>query len=317
MGAAGTAAGAAASTFVPQSAAPGTNTNPVASAAASNAATAGAGTATPATGSVTPPYTAVPEATGPPIQPAPADKWRKDKVCAGSFCIYVNLVMKPATSSFQNADNCIACHAEKINDVLRKVISYTLVPSKAPGNLAESGKCKKALSTAFGSVNMNIYTLAMPVQTPMNDDLIYGPTIEEDWYNYCNQVAYPFSCTNKPAPKTVSQAQYMPPQSILDMVSKRELAGAADNAPQATVANNIDTAVTGYSSDKIAGLQSYSVTKAADKGIQMYQPVRTELDRMNYYFNSISDILHSLHEPVAGIPGSQACTDLKNKQECT
>jgi hypothetical protein len=306
------AASAAAAAQTPTA---GTNATP-GTAASSAAAGAGAGSATPATGTATEPFTAAPEAPAAPIQPAPADKWLKDKLCVGSFCLYINLVMKPAASSYQNADNCIACHAEKINDVLKKVISYTLVPSKAPGNLGEAGKCKKALSTAFSSVSMNIYTLAMPVQTPMNDDLVYGKTIEEDWFNYCSQVAAPFTCRNEAPPKDVSQATYEPPKTILDMVSKSALATASDDATQSDVSKNIDTATTGYALEKIAGLNSYDMTKAADKGIQTYQPLKTEMDRMIYYFTSIQKLLHSLHEPVDGIAGPQACTDLKNKKDC-
>jgi hypothetical protein len=40
------------------------------------------------------------------------------------------------------------------------------------------------------------------------------------------------------------------------------------------------------------------------------------MDRMIYYFTSIQKLLHSLHEPVDGIAGPQACTDLKNKKDC-
>jgi hypothetical protein len=114
----------------------------------------------------------------------------------------------------------------------------------------------------------------------------------------------------------MSEATYTPPQTILDTASKRVLSLADDNASQSAVINDINTATNGYALDKIAGLQSYDMTKATDKGLQMYQPLKTELDRMNYYISGISDILHSLHEPVDGIPGSQACTELNNKKEC-
>jgi hypothetical protein len=294
-----------------------TGTSPAGGSGASgagNGAGAGAAAVTPS-GTVTPPFEYAPD-TAAPVQAAPAGQWLKDKVCLKTFCLTINMVKKTATSAFQDSDNCIACHAEKINVALKNLITHSLVPSKAPGNLGEPGVCKKALATSFGSVSMNIYTIAMPVLTPMNDDLVYGKTIEEDWYNYCNAVAFPFSCSKKDLPKDVSSAGYEIPKSILDMTSKRELAMAADGASQSSVAQNIDTDVTGYELERNQGLQSYDMTKGADNGIQVYQPLKVEMDRMNYFFGNIRDLLHSLHEKVDGISGDPACTGLKSKKEC-
>ncbi len=213
------------------------------------------------------------EAAAAPAQSAPKDNWLKDKICLKTFCLTVNMVMKPATSAFQDSDNCIACHAEKINAVLKNVISHSLVPAKAPGNLGEPGVCKKALSASFGSISMNIYTLAMPVITPMNDDLVYGNTIERDWYNYCNAVAFPFSCRQEDLPKNVEEAGYEIPRSVLDMVSKRELAMSADGVQQSVVTNNISTAVTGYELERYEGLQTYSMSKGAGNSVLFYQAI--------------------------------------------
>lgn len=275
----------------------------------------GAGAAS-ATENTSTPFTAIAEPQSGAVNPAPADKWLKDKLCAGNFCIFINQIKKPATSAYQNSDNCIACHAEKIDEILKKTISYSLVPSKAPGNLGEAAMCKKAMAASFSSISMNIYTMSMPVLTPMNDDLIFGSTIEEDWYNYCSVVAFPFSCRKDDLPKDVSSAGYSTPRTILDLASKREIVMSSDTATIADVTANIDTAVTGYSLEKNQGLQTYNMTKAADNDVQVYKPVKMEMDRMNYYFGNMRDLIHSLHEKVDGIPGMQACTELKNKKEC-
>lgn len=63
------------------------------------------------------------------VKAAPADQWLKDKPCTDVLCLKIEEIMKPATSAFQDSDNCIACHVEKINDTLKNVITHTLVPS--------------------------------------------------------------------------------------------------------------------------------------------------------------------------------------------
>jgi hypothetical protein len=248
---------------------------------------------------------------------APADNWLKEKLCPGFFCLDVKFIMKPATSSYQNADNCIACHAEKINDTLKKVINHTLVPSKAPGNLGESAKCKKAVGTAFGSISMNFYAVAMPVLTPVNDDLVYGTNIEDDWYNYCNAVAFPFSCRKEKAPASPEQSNYVVPATITDMASKKEISYAQETLPLETLSRNVETAAVGLQNERQQNLVSYSVSQKADNAIGYFNPLKVELNLMNYYFSNIRDLLHSLHEKVNGIPGDPACTKLRDKKTCT
>ncbi len=261
-----------------------------------------------------------PESTT-PVEPAPAGQWLKDKLCAGPFCIDVKFITKPATSAYQNADNCIACHAEKINDTLKKVINHTLVPSKAPGNLGESAECKKAIGTAFGSISMNFYAIAMPVQTPINDDLVYGKTIEDDWYSYCNAVAFPFSCRKKDPPANQDQATYestyVIPPSIIDTVTKKETTNASDTTTTDDIAKRIATAAAQMAAQKVQNTQTYKISQGADQSIGFYDPLTVELQQMIYYFANIRDLLHSLHEDVDTIPGSHACTVLREKKECT
>jgi hypothetical protein len=255
--------------------------------------------------------------TTPPAVAAPPGEWLKEKLCPGFFCLNVKMVTKPATSAYQNADNCIACHAEKINDTLKKVINHTLVPSKAPGNLGESAKCKKAVSTAFGSISMNFYAIAMPVLTPVNDDLVYGMSIEDDWYNYCNAVAFPFSCRKTDPPASPEESTYVIPPSISDMVSKKEISNSTETTSIETLSRNLETGVLGMEAEKASGVDAYQISQNADNSIGLIGPLKVELNLMNYYFANIRDILHSLHEKVDSIPGTQACTVLRDKKECT
>ena len=252
-----------------------------------------------------------------PVQPAKAGDWLQEDACDGVFCIFVKSVTAPATSSFSSSDNCIACHAEKINDTLKNLINHSLVPNKAPGNMMESGKCKKAMSTGFSSVSMNFYASPMPIRTPQNDDIIFGTNIEDDWYNYCNAVAFPFGCNKSKAPKDPNQVEYTLPPVISDTVASKVTAQASENASFGAVNADIQKGIDAYSLERSVGAARVDAGVSADQGASFFGPVKTEMDNMNSYFINFSDILQSLHEKVDSMPGSQACTDIKSKKECT
>lgn len=258
-----------------------------------------------------------PPPSAPPIQPAEAGDWLQEDVCEDVFCIFVKSVTAPATSSFAKSDNCIACHAEKINDVLKNLITHSLVPNKAPGNMMESGKCKKAMSTGFSSVSMNFYASPMPIKTPQNDDIIFGTNIEDDWYNYCNAVAFPFGCKKEKAPTDSNKVEYTLPPVISDTVASKVTSQASGSASFGAVNADIQIGIDAYGLERSVGATKVDTGVKADQGASFFGPLKTEMDSMNSYFINFSDILQSLHEKVDTMPGSQACTDIKSKKECT
>lgn len=253
------------------------------------------------------------------LQPAPADNWLDDKLCNEVFCLTVNFVEKPATSSYANSDNCIACHVEKINDVLKTVITHSLVPTKAPGNLGESAQCKKAIADALGLINMNFYAISMPVKTPPNDDLIFGTSVEDEWREFCEQTAFfPFdACKTPEQRKEEIQEEYEPEPILADRAAKKALSETPDDATQEDVIQRVNDTITTYDLQRVTATSKLEQQQQSDEASVFYHPLRIEIDQMNYYFSRIQDILHSLHEPVATIPGPQACTSIKNKEECT
>ncbi|MCC7197301.1 hypothetical protein IT413_03875 [Candidatus Peregrinibacteria bacterium] len=258
-----------------------------------------------------------PPPSTPPIEPAEAGDWLQEDICEDVFCLFIKSVTVPAGSSFSSSDNCIACHAEKINDVLKNVITHSLVPNKAPGNMMESGKCKKAMSTGFGSVSMNFYASPMPIRTPQNDDIIFGTNIEDDWYNYCNAVAFPFGCRKEKAPTDSNKVEYTLPPIISETVAAKVTAQTSENSSFGNVNADIQKGIDAYSLERSVGPARVDAGVKSDQGASFFGPIKTEMDNMNSYFINFSDILQSLHEKVDTMPGPQACTDLKSKKKCT
>lgn len=248
---------------------------------------------------------------------AESDDWSKKRWCNDdkTFCLEIRLVRKPAVSAFANADNCIACHIQKINDVLKTTITHSLVPAKATGNLGESAMCKKGVINVFGTVSMNVYAIAQPVQTPLNDDLVYGTTIAEDWKRYCETAIFPFGMCDEP-PKTVVESKYEIPPLVGETAAQKILNELPDEAPLQEASKRIDEYIVGVYTQQqkeISELDSQGVT--AQK-IMLFQALQPEMDQMNYYFANIRDLMQSLHTPVDGIPGGQACTRINNTGEC-
>lgn len=101
-----------------------------------------------------------------------------------AVCFDVTPVKKTAVSYYPG-QGCILCEVQNINHLLKKTLSHSLVPSKATGNLMESAKCKRSYS--LSAVNMNLITIAAPVSTPPNDDLILSKNIFEEWKKFTDR----------------------------------------------------------------------------------------------------------------------------------
>ncbi|PIR55584.1 hypothetical protein COU74_00400 [Candidatus Peregrinibacteria bacterium CG10_big_fil_rev_8_21_14_0_10_36_19] len=97
-----------------------------------------------------------------------------------SVCLEVEYI-KQTVSSYLPSDTCILCEIEKINLVLDKTLSHSLVPNKVTGNLLESTKCKQAYEPLL---DMKFVTIKAPVPTPPNDDLIFGRNIFDEWNKF-------------------------------------------------------------------------------------------------------------------------------------
>lgn len=97
-----------------------------------------------------------------------------------AICLNVELIWKKV-SSFQPGDSCIACEVDQINTYMDKTLNHSMSPNKATGNLMETGKCKDG----YGEfIDMQFITIAKPIPTPPNDDVVYGRNITEEWNEF-------------------------------------------------------------------------------------------------------------------------------------
>ncbi|PKL36617.1 hypothetical protein CVV38_01805 [Candidatus Peregrinibacteria bacterium HGW-Peregrinibacteria-1] len=96
-----------------------------------------------------------------------------------ALCLSTTTV-KDTMSLFADVDRgCVLCNIKEINAAMDQVLSHSLIPNKVTGNWGESAKCKTAFSTPV--VDMNFITVATPVPTQFNDDLIFDRNIFEEF----------------------------------------------------------------------------------------------------------------------------------------
>lgn len=124
------------------------------------------------------------------IKPAESSDWIKNMLCPEDkfYCIEFS-VHSTTYTSYYPSDPCIACHVEKINENLKKVTSYNLMPRKLTGNLMEMAKCKSGF-TLSDLLNINIITVPMPIMTPDAKEAMWGKSITDEITKFVNKYTF-------------------------------------------------------------------------------------------------------------------------------
>jgi len=106
------------------------------------------------------------------VAAAPSD-WSSPEVCDSVFCLFINFTNRP-DPSYTEADNCINCHVEYIIKALEDTLSQSLTLGKVSGNLMEPPVCKNDLLLSLTQIDLNLFLIPMPIQTPPGDDIVQG-----------------------------------------------------------------------------------------------------------------------------------------------
>lgn len=264
---------------------------------------------------------------GPLVPEVPAN-WARPRACDGVFCIKIEAVYKKE-SSFQDTDNCIACHFEKMNDAFKKAVSHNLVPSKATGNLIEAPKCKRSMF----NLKQNFILIPQPILTPPNDDLITKGDFLKNWIDYVEKYhANPGQCRKLKAATndegegeerdlSTKMAEVISLGQVCDS-EKDERAEAASRAleqsiqgtDQQKILNEIQKQVEAKKQGAAEFLKQYRLQHDAGNQASQFTVILQEIDTMNAYFTAFENLYSQL---VDSKQDASPCSDLINKEACS
>lgn len=197
-----------------------------------------------------------------------------------SICLSTKFVMK-TVSSYYPGKGCVLCEVEEINDQMDKTLSHSLVPNKVAGNFLESAKCKDAYGTFL---DMKFITIAAPIPTPSNDDIIYGKNIFEEWKKFADRYQpLLFPKIDSVTKFQLAQDEPATQESIVSEVNKNILKGEAE------------------------ALQIIEGTKAAENANNMAlygNAVLGEMKLMTEFFRNYMTVYETIYK---------TCQDIKKK----
>ncbi|MBN1494323.1 hypothetical protein JW911_01145 [Candidatus Peregrinibacteria bacterium] len=226
-------------------------------------------------------------ATSENLPKAPPDDWKSTTLCAEgqTFCITIDFEMKLAElGNYPKEANCIACHVQKINEELDKILTKPTTPNKLPGNLLEMPKCK----TGFVNIatSMNIITKAVPPPLQDNKNVFHNINIDKEWQKIIA------TYTTPKAASTATRKALMdaPPNATLEEIQKR------------TVQMN-----SSIQQDQQQNLQTAQKENQSENKTQKFQLLIGEINKMNSYFKSIKENFEKLKKP---------CEELASKAKC-
>lgn len=200
-----------------------------------------------------------------------------------TVCLETTLVKK-RVSSYQPGQSCIACEIEKINQFMDKTLSHSLLPNKVTGNLMESAVCKDAFQPL---VDMQFIAIAAPVETPANDDLIYGRNVVDEWNKFIDR--------------------YQPLLFSKVEDSKFVLEQAPPDTSQAEVFNEIQKIQASEQAKALREIKNFELTSSGVNTVIYTQSLLDEMKQMTRLFKSYNKIMSDIN--------SQVCPAIKAKKD--
>ncbi len=169
-------------------------------------------------------------------------------------CANITTSNQAATSgTYEATDNCVSCHIEFMLANFDLLLAKTLSPSKVPGNLLESGKCKKSFLKVKPS--LNLFAVKKPIPQPPDDYQIFQTS--NPFESFLSELTDGFTSNKRTDRNTrhivrFGDGKSLP--SVLDEIDKADSAYAEElalNRQLALIEQEVEAQVNGY--DDITG----------------------------------------------------------------
>lgn len=214
-----------------------------------------------------------------------------------SICLTISMV-RTTYESYYPGKTCVLCEVRKINQYLDQTMSHSLIPNKATGNLLESAKCKET-GTLF---NMQFILMYQPVMQPLNDKLIFGGNIFEEWNNFAK----------KYQPSVIGDNLNFPVEWAADTsndgLSKAVLRSAPGSLTTLEALNEVREAKDYYQMEALRETGERPKAQEAANALFYDHSVLMQMKEMNGLFNALNIIFNNINDGV--VPEIKAKPDL-------
>lgn len=185
-------------------------------------------------------------------------------------------------SSYVPVDNCINCELEKILAAMQKTLSHSLTPNKVTGNYMESSKCKQSMGE-FSPLDIHLFLIWAPLQTPPQDDAIYGKSIIKEWNKFVQR-------TN---PVATGDALKLP-----ESLTKVAIEQASENAPadqtMDQLIKEIESIEETMARQQANSVTQYEVGSVGEDMVAYSQAIMLEVGQMTNYFKNFTDMFKKI-----------------------
>lgn len=188
-----------------------------------------------------------------------------------SVCVTVQLIKKTLTS-YYSGKSCVLCEVKKINELLNKTLSHSLIPNKVTGNLLESAKCKSAIDLPL--VDMKFILIKAPIPTSSNGDFIFGKNIFESWKKFVDRYQ----------PILFNSLE-------VDNITKFQLENAPSAITQDKIFSDIQKEIAVSTADAKKQLSDITLSESAENTAIYAKALIKELDFMTQTFENYKDLL--------------------------
>jgi len=197
-------------------------------------------------------------------------------------CFDIKYIMQHV-SSYIPGSSCILCEVEKINEYLDKTLSHSLIPNKVTGNFFESAKCKKTGTL----LNMQFILVWNPIPTPINDTLIFGKNIFEEWNKF----------TERYKPILASELKFKIPGAETqsdDFITQFQSKFVQEGASQSDLLNEITDIKNKNTTKAKLSVKNVEFTSDASNMTRFSNVLSNELKQMNNLFAAFKGIFANI-----------------------
>jgi hypothetical protein len=216
------------------------------------------------------------------------------------MCFETSSKWETYSSYVPNKDKCVQCELDKILGFMNKTLSHSLAPNKVTGNYLESSKCKDSLSTP--GIDMQFFVIWEPVQTPPQNDAIFGKSIVDEWNKFIK----------RNDPLALRSGNGIIGASLLIESQKQQATDWAynnmdTNADVADVLAEINRIDQQFSRQQAEGVEQYEIKSKGEDFVVYAQTVIREIGQMSQYFKNYMEMFKKLDK--------ETCKALLNKPD--